>query len=53
MKHCKKCKLLKSLDSFNKNPGMVDGLRTTCKDCQKLYDQAQYNKNKTKRNDLS
>jgi hypothetical protein len=43
MKDCSKCKRTLSLDSFHKNPGTKDGLRSSCRDCKSDAD-AKYRK---------
>lgn len=42
MKQCNRCKELKSLKEFSKNKSQTDGLRRSCKECDKEY----YRKNK-------
>jgi hypothetical protein len=38
MKLCKKCKVLKPLNSFSRNKNLKDGLQWWCKDCKKTHD---------------
>jgi hypothetical protein len=46
MKICRICKLEKDESEFWKNIVKTDGLQTQCKDCQRLYHQDYYQKNK-------
>ena len=40
MKKCTKCGVEKTLDSFNKQKACKDGLQYMCKDCKKVYKEA-------------
>ena len=46
MKKCCKCKNEKELDEFPINRTTKDGYGYTCKECQRIYTKAHYNKNK-------
>ena len=47
MKLCKKCKVNKPLDNFNKNKNTNDGLNNWCKNCSSIKNKERYeNKNK-------
>lgn len=45
-KKCGRCKQLKDILQFNKNPTKRDGLGCYCKECQKEYKDQHYRKNK-------
>ena len=47
-KLCKRCKLEKSLDSFNKDNQKKDNLRTYCRPCDNEINKTSYQKNKDK-----
>ena len=49
MKTCNKCHIQKGVDSFNKNPKGKLGLRSNCKDCQKLTTASWYLRNKVRK----
>ena len=44
-KRCSKCKECKSIELFNKQKSSKDGLRSECRQCQKLYRALWYRKN--------
>ena len=35
LKHCPSCKIVKSIDEFNKSSCKIDSLTTKCKECEK------------------
>lgn len=39
LKHCYKCDIIKSLLDFNKKKNTWDGLRSNCRDCDKVFHQ--------------
>lgn len=43
-KKCSKCKIVKDEHEFCKNSAAKDGLQCSCKDCYKLYQQIEKNK---------
>ena len=45
MKTCTKCGESKALDEFYKHPGKRDGLKPSCKSCQRAYAQSAHSKN--------
>jgi hypothetical protein len=45
-KQCPKCKIVKSLGSFNKNKRSKDGLQRVCRDCTKEEHKKWYTNNK-------
>ena len=47
-KVCITCKKEKSLDSFNKNKSMIDGLHYTCRTCSSILKKKNYKKHKEK-----
>jgi acetyl-CoA carboxylase beta subunit len=50
MKICNKCGIEKDEREFRKNKYGKDGLRTNCKDCEKLSYKEYYKRNKEKLN---
>lgn len=47
-KKCGKCKEVKIVDDFYKNPAKKDGLATMCKSCQSKYQKQWYIRNRKK-----
>ena len=53
IKICKKCNESKTLDMYHKDKTKIDGLRNSCKECQKSYSGEFYKENRNRINDYS
>lgn len=53
IKICKKCNESKTLDMYHKDSTKRDGLRNSCKECQKSYSSGFYKENRDRINDYS
>lgn len=53
MKKCTKCLTMKEFSEFSKHKKYKNGLRSSCKECIRLYDRKVYHKNPERREKLN